>query len=347
MNQDFRAVQSQNNLSVIIPVFNAREYIQETLNHLLKALENTKLDSYEVLIVDDGSTDSLVDEIENFKSSNPSAGIRLIQQANQGRLLARLKGLKEAKHSYCLLIDSRVLISATSLADSIPPVDQFDSTIVSGPCRFPDNSSLLELYWDSVTKIVWSNYHRSPRRMLLTNENFNKLPKGTTCLLAPVDVLLNETVACMSELTLSKDLVNDDTSILRNVVSKTNYWIDPNLDAIYQPRSSLGKFISHAFHRGKVFTHGFLGTWSRFKLLLLSILILATFFVMVFAALLWPGLFLMGVVTSAALLTAYCIRIKLSVKNLLSLYVYTPFFLSSYGSGLVSGLLKTLLKKNS
>lgn len=338
---------TEKNLSVIIPVYNARDYIIETLEHLLESLHVAELDSFEVVVVDDGSTDSLKDEIEKFKLRHPQINIRYISQDNQGRLGARLTGLTEARYPYCLLIDSRVLISPMSLSDSLPVREKWDYTVVSGPCRFPDDSTLLELYWDSVTKIVWSGYHRKPQKIKLTSENFNKLPKGTTCLLAPVEMIRNQTLVCIKETSLSKDLVNDDTAILRKVVEISDYWIDPKLDAIYQPRASLTKFVSHAYHRGKVFTHGFLASWSDIRLSILILFILSVPSMFIYSAASWPAITLNAVVALVLLLTAYCISIKLSLRNLLSLYFYTPFFLVSYGSGLLVGLFKTLTKRTS
>jgi glycosyltransferase involved in cell wall biosynthesis len=338
---------TEKNLSVIIPVYNARDYIVETLEHLLESLQVADLDAFEVVIIDDGSTDLLKDEIEKFVLSHPQINIRYVSQENQGRLVARLRGLTEVRYPYCLLIDSRVLISPMSLTDALPAIEKWDSTVVSGPCRFPDDSTLLELYWDSVTKIVWSDYHRKPRKIRLTSENFNKLPKGTTCLLAPVEMIRNQTLACIKETALSKDLVNDDTAILRKVVDISDYWIDPKLDAIYQPRASLLKFVSHAYHRGKVFTHGFLASWSNLRLSILIFLILSALSSFVYSAASWPAMTLTALIALVLLLTAYCIRIRLGLRNLLSLYVYTPFFLVSYGSGLLVGLFKTLKKKKS
>lgn len=59
-------------LSVIVPVYNVEKYVLECINSLL----NQSLDSMEIIVVNDGSTDSSIDKILNLK--NPK--IKIINQ---------------------------------------------------------------------------------------------------------------------------------------------------------------------------------------------------------------------------------------------------------------------------
>ena len=55
-------------ISVVIPVLNEGDNIQPLLNRLLPVIE--KYDDYEVIFVDDGSTDNTVEVIENLHQTN-------------------------------------------------------------------------------------------------------------------------------------------------------------------------------------------------------------------------------------------------------------------------------------
>lgn len=87
-------------ISVIIPVFNVENYLRECLNSVL----NQTYKEYEVLLIDDGSTDNsgaLCDEYER-KYSN----FHVIHKKNEGLGLARNTGLTYAKGEYVAFLDS-------------------------------------------------------------------------------------------------------------------------------------------------------------------------------------------------------------------------------------------------
>lgn len=86
-------------LSIIIPVYNASTLIGRCLNSILVQKGNY---SYEVLLVDDGSTDDSVDVIKSY--NNPC--FKIYHRQNAGPAAARNKGLKEAKGRYVTFIDA-------------------------------------------------------------------------------------------------------------------------------------------------------------------------------------------------------------------------------------------------
>lgn len=98
--------------SIIIPVYNAEKYISTTLEHTLK-LNN---DCYEIVLVDDGSTDSSPRLCDQFAENYPEK-IRVIHQKNQGQLAARCNGIKAAGGDYCLFLDADDLLIDNVLSD--------------------------------------------------------------------------------------------------------------------------------------------------------------------------------------------------------------------------------------
>ncbi len=88
-------------ISVIIPVY------QENDNYLIECLDSVCAQTYpktEIIVVDDGMTDSNKAIVESYRSRNNS--IRLIGGRNEGVSAARNKGLKEAQGEWIAFIDS-------------------------------------------------------------------------------------------------------------------------------------------------------------------------------------------------------------------------------------------------
>lgn len=91
----------ENLISVIIPVFNAEKYIENTLNSIF--LQNYK--KLEVILIDDCSSDHSVKKIEHYKMDRSE--IKLISlEKNSGAATARNVGLKAAKGRYIAFLDS-------------------------------------------------------------------------------------------------------------------------------------------------------------------------------------------------------------------------------------------------
>ena len=93
-------------VSVIIPNYNRAAIVGETIENMLRQ----SLPPHEVIVVDDGSTDSSVEVIRSFGDR-----VKLIQQKNQGPGAARNTGLKIASGQFIQLMDSDDLASLNKL----------------------------------------------------------------------------------------------------------------------------------------------------------------------------------------------------------------------------------------
>lgn len=94
-------------ISVIIPAYNAEKYISECLNSVL----SQDFDDFEVLCVNDGSTDKTEEIINSF--NNPK--VILINQKNIGASISRKNGLEKAKGDYILFVDSDDILEEHTL----------------------------------------------------------------------------------------------------------------------------------------------------------------------------------------------------------------------------------------
>lgn len=88
-------------ISVIIPVYNSEKY----LNKCLDSVFTQSFDDFEVILVNDGSSDSSQDIIDTYKAQSPDK-ITAIKQENAGQASARNRGLDAAKGDYILFVDS-------------------------------------------------------------------------------------------------------------------------------------------------------------------------------------------------------------------------------------------------
>jgi glycosyltransferase involved in cell wall biosynthesis len=96
--------------SVIIPLFNSEITIAKTL----RSVSQQSFNDFEVIIVDDGSTDNSVIEIQPFLTDERFC---LIQQENEGVSAARNKGAERANGEYFAFLDSDDLLTPNWLSD--------------------------------------------------------------------------------------------------------------------------------------------------------------------------------------------------------------------------------------
>lgn len=85
-------------ISVIIPLYNKERSVASTLQTVL----NQTFQNFEIIVVNDGSTDHSVEEVRKVADSR----IRLIHQSNAGVSAARNRGIEEAKGEYVAFLDA-------------------------------------------------------------------------------------------------------------------------------------------------------------------------------------------------------------------------------------------------
>ena len=90
-------------ISVIIPMYNSERTIEKALDSVAG---QTYPAHYQIIVVDDGSSDRSAELVERYAEAHPSADIRLIRQSNGGVSSARNAGMRAATGQWIALLDS-------------------------------------------------------------------------------------------------------------------------------------------------------------------------------------------------------------------------------------------------
>lgn len=107
--------------SVIIPLYNKQNAIAKTLQSIvLQTYEN-----YEIIVIDDGSTDGSFAMVKQFFNANLNVESRIIYKENGGVCSARNVGVKEAKYNYIALLDADDLWERNYLEEQVKLINDF------------------------------------------------------------------------------------------------------------------------------------------------------------------------------------------------------------------------------
>ncbi|HGN9116714.1 TPA: glycosyltransferase family 2 protein, partial [Providencia stuartii] len=171
------------NVSVIMPVYNAERYIEKSLLSLL----NQTLSDFEIIIIDDGSTDKSLAIINNILEQNLKNKniITLISRENKGVAATRAEGISLAKGDYIIHIDSDDWVEHNWLQLMYETAIKNESDIVICDYTVVYNKKKHRVYQSCsssrqeniefllTNKLSNSNWDKLIRRSILTKNNIN------------------------------------------------------------------------------------------------------------------------------------------------------------------------------
>lgn len=128
-------------ISVIIPVYNTQKYIAECIQSVL----SNDYKDVEIICVDDGSTDSSLEQIQKLAKENSC--IKVLSQENKGQSAARNLALQAAQGEYVYFLDSDDKISSNALGSLYACLQENDLDVLyfSGD-SFYDTEQLAEQF---------------------------------------------------------------------------------------------------------------------------------------------------------------------------------------------------------
>ena len=103
--------------SVVIPTYNRLPILRKCLDALENQILNVEIHSFEIVIVDDGSTDGTVDWLRKNIETYPH--LRLFEQSHGGPALGRNLGVENSKGDLIVFIDSDLVVDKFFLRNHI------------------------------------------------------------------------------------------------------------------------------------------------------------------------------------------------------------------------------------
>ena len=138
-------------ISVVIPMYNAEKYIGECLDSVLAQT----FKNYEVIVVDDCSTDNSVEIVKSYleKFDRKLKIIKMIKNSGGGSA-PRNKGLKLSRGDYLFFMDSDDFFTKTALEDMYKPAKKFNADVIYCEKYFSyeDNGRKISAHKDSLAK---------------------------------------------------------------------------------------------------------------------------------------------------------------------------------------------------
>lgn len=123
------------NVSIIIPAYNA----ETTITRCIKSIQNQTYTNFEVIVINDGSTDKTADIVSQICTTDDR--IRLCSQANNGVSCARNVGLSYAAGKYIIFVDSDDYIQNHYLQTYFETAEKENADVVIGGCKRKDLKS--------------------------------------------------------------------------------------------------------------------------------------------------------------------------------------------------------------
>lgn len=173
-------------ISVVLPVYNVEKYLRQCLD----SLANQTFGDFEVICVNDGSTDSSLNILEEYASKDKR--FKIISQENKGLSGARNTGMECVKGKYLLFLDSDDWIELNALELLYAQSNNLDSEMIIFPYRYYNQETgkydendftklkMFDSSWDNknfsykdISEIVFRIPHESIK--LYKVETLNKL----------------------------------------------------------------------------------------------------------------------------------------------------------------------------
>lgn len=163
--------------SVVIPVFNRGDLLREVLSGL--AQQDVPLESFEVLVCDDGSTESLNSVVSEFEGTLPN--LRHLNQKNQGPAAARNLGIMNSVSDVVLFVDSDVVLGS-AVVSGLTEALETNPDWVGAEAKLEPVGGEDTLGWDAPRTDTGGHYHTAGiayRRSILEavggmDENFSR-----------------------------------------------------------------------------------------------------------------------------------------------------------------------------
>ncbi len=140
-------------VSIVLPAFNEEKYIGDTLFSLLKSEQQTQI-SYEVILVDNNSTDKTQEVAQKF---GKGMNLRIVVEKRQGRGAARAKGFEEARGDIILSADADTIFHRNWIEELTLAI-KGRVVAVTTPCKIIDSTPFNNTIFNFLQPILMVSY---------------------------------------------------------------------------------------------------------------------------------------------------------------------------------------------
>jgi len=145
--------------SVIIPTLNRSAYLKTALKSIIEQTADKK--AYELIVVDNGSTDKTKKVTKQIATTHPACQIRYVCEPEPGLLAGRHRGLKEARGKILVFIDDDIIVNKDWLPTILKAFKDPSIHLVGGPSLpiYQSKPPLwLESFWSKNKYGRWCGY---------------------------------------------------------------------------------------------------------------------------------------------------------------------------------------------
>lgn len=176
-------------LSIVVPAYNAERFIDECLESVFSQTTDY---NYEIIVINDGSTDSTLDKIYNYSKYGQ---LKIINQENKGFSGARNSGIDQAIGKYIMFLDADDILVNDCIKNMMDAAYRENADIVQGSHYS---------FWDSGNRV----YSPLSRKLIIDKPEKNILNPGYPWakvykknmfdkLRFPLDVWYEDTIVCI------------------------------------------------------------------------------------------------------------------------------------------------------
>lgn len=311
--------------SIVTPVFNEEKSINTYCNAIFHI--NYDKNNFEIVIVDDGSSDNTVHLIRKLWK-NSKIKSKIIQLGkNFGRSVARVTGARAAKYDNILFLDAKCEI----FPDALRMIEKINYSPIN-PAVIQKRRGPFDIFFYMLRRTLYKkNFGEKFSQQFITPENFDSMAKGTTMFFCTKDLFLSSQPANISSKNNS-----DDTALLANMVKKKAILTTPRVRCYYNTRSSFIENIKHIFNRGPKFVdYYYKPSKKHFWLMNLALMFIFLLTYRIYSGTISFYDALLTLLILDLLLTFF---ISKSAKEFLTFLFLFPLFSAIFTTGLIKGI---------
>lgn len=150
-------------ITIIVPCYNCHQYI----DRCIRSLGNQTFSDFEIIAINDGSTDNTLDLLEEL--ARIEKRLRIITQENAGVSAARNRGIEEAKGKYIVFCDADDFVGENYIADFVNVSHPKSSLVIQYPTIYDEKNGLLRYPCVNILKGCYNIVDGISKAKLLSN----------------------------------------------------------------------------------------------------------------------------------------------------------------------------------